>query len=150
MIESGHDSQPTPNPNAHRRVTTPTKPGNPLTQPFWDAAAEGRLVVQQCSSCGHRQWTPQFACQVCLNEQIEWLTCSGNGVIYSASTVHRSPDPERFPPPYVVAVVALEEGPHMLTRVMGSPPSEITIGRAVRVAFRSVDGGPALYEFALV
>jgi len=120
-----------------------------LTRPFWDAASEGRLVIQQCPACGHRQWTPQFACQGCLREEPEWLTCSGNGIIYSASTVHRSPDAERWPPPYVVAIVALAEGPHMLTTVVGALPSEVHIGASVHVVFRADDDGRWLYEFEL-
>jgi uncharacterized OB-fold protein len=49
---------------------------------------------------------------------VGWVKASGRAVIHSFTVSHRSPDPERFPPPYVVALVDLDEGPRMLTRIL--------------------------------
>lgn len=119
----------------------------PLTRPFWEAAARGRLVIQQCADCGQMQWTPQFACRSCLGEQLGWLECSGRAVVYSATVVHRSPDPRLWPAPYVVAVVTLDEGPRMLTRITGADPRAVTIGMPVTVVFRTLDDVHTVYEF---
>ena len=134
-------------PGADQNIFSGSSPSTPLTRPFWEAAARGQLVVQECQVCGHRQWTPQFACRNCLSESMGWLDCSGRGVVYSSTVVHRSPDPQRWPTPYVLAVVTIEEGPQLLTRVVGCSPSEVAIGMPVRVAFGDLAAGPARYEF---
>jgi uncharacterized OB-fold protein len=119
---------------------------NPLTAPFWAAAASGQLVVQRCTECGHAQWTPQPACVQCLSEALQWLPCSGAGVLYSATVVHRSPDPERYPAPYTVAVVTLAEGPSLLTRLRPGPREQVQFGAPVHVVFVEANGQIA-YEF---
>lgn len=119
---------------------------NPLTAPFWAAAADGRLTVQQCTECGNVQWTPQAACVRCLGERLEWRTCSGDGVLYSSSVVHRSPDPAAHPAPYTVAVVTLAEGPSLLTRLRPCAPELVRAGSPVHVVFTEHDGR-MLYEF---
>jgi hypothetical protein len=63
-----------------------------LTKPFWDAAANSRLVFPRCSACLASFFSPQIACPSCLSEAWAWETSSGRGVIHSAATVHRPPD----------------------------------------------------------
>jgi uncharacterized protein len=119
---------------------------NPVTAPFWAATAAGRLVVPHCLDCGNVQWPPQPACGRCLGERLEWLTCSGNGVLYSSTVVHRSPDPHEHPAPYIVAVVTLDEGPNLLTRLRPCPPERRRPGAPVRVVFTEA-AGRTVYEF---
>jgi uncharacterized OB-fold protein len=125
-----------------------TSPG--FLAPVWEAAGRGRLVVQHCRRCDHRQWTPQPACRSCLSEELGWSECSGRGRIYSVTVVHRSPDPARFSVPYVLAIVALDEGPHLLARLRADPDRPPRIGDPVRVVFRTggpSDPGACVYEF---
>ena len=122
----------------------------PFLAPVWEAASRGRLVVQECRRCHNRQWTPQPACRSCLSEDLDWLECSGLGTVYSFTVVHRSPDPVRFAVPYVLAIVQLAEGPHLLTRLNVGPSRAPEIGDAVRAMFRPggpKDPGPVVFEF---
>lgn len=117
-----------------------------LSAPFWAAANEGRLVLQRCTACAAFRWTPQLLCIRCHSDVYEWIQASGRGRIYSATVVHRAPSPA-FTAPYQVAVVELEEGPLMLTRIIDYGPGEVEIGQAVEVAFTRLDDEINLYTF---
>jgi uncharacterized OB-fold protein len=117
-----------------------------LSAPFWAAAREGRLELQRCLDCDSFRWTPQVLCTVCYSERYAWAQVSGRGKIYSHSTVYRAPTAE-FTTPYVVAVVALEEGPMMLTNIVGCFPEAVQVDLAVEVAFERLDEEIVLYRF---
>ena len=117
--------------------------------PVWEAARRGELRVQRCTECGHRWWTPQAACTSCWSEAYEWMPCSGRATLYSWSVVHRAADPEAFGDeiPYVVAIVQLEEGPHMLTNVVGCPPEALRAEMPLEVSFEPASEEIQLYKF---
>jgi uncharacterized OB-fold protein len=117
-----------------------------LSAPFWAAAREGRLELQKCLDCDAFRWTPQVLCTACRSERYAWTPVSGRGKVYSHSTVYRSPTAE-FHPPYVVAVVALDEGPLMLTNIVGCAPEAVRIDLPVAVAFERLDEEITLYLF---
>lgn len=119
-----------------------------LSAPFWAAAARGQLVLQQCASCGSRQWTPQRACRSCLSFRLDWTPVSGRATVYSYSVVTRPQSPS-FRTPYIVAIVELAEGPRLLTDLIGVDPADVAIGMAVQVSFETV-GDIGLYHFAPV
>lgn len=104
------------------------------SKPFWEAAKEGRFLIKRCLSCGRAHWYPRSLCPFCFSERTEWQAGTGKGVIYSYSAMRRAV------PPYVVAFVTLEEGPTMLTNIVGCDPDALAIGQAVRVVFRPSDG----------
>lgn len=110
-----------------------------LTQPFWDAAKEGRLIVPRCNRCGSYFFRPEVACVNCLSLDWEWVESSGKGEIYSYSTVHRPAFPS-FDVPYVIAAVALEEGWYMMSNVIGCDHEDVVIGLALQVQFVEVNG----------
>jgi uncharacterized OB-fold protein len=119
---------------------------SPVSAPFWAAAAEGRLGIQRCTTCGHWQWTPLPACPHCLTETLAWTEVSGRGTVWSWTVVHRPASPA-FRAPYVVAIVELADAPvRMLTDLVGVDTGDVHIGLAVRVCF---DGEEplALYHF---
>jgi uncharacterized OB-fold protein len=128
--------------------TLPRPAPTALSRPFWEAANQGRLVLQKCRPCGHFRWTPQILCTRCLSEDFTWEEVSGEGVIYSFTVVHRPPLPA-FTAPYVLAVVELAEGPLMLTRLVDAPSEALQIGAAVSVAFTRLDEEINLYTFRL-
>lgn len=116
-------------------------------KPFWDATAQSRLVLQQCDNCRKFRWTPQPLCPACHHGGYRWSPVSGRGKIYSYSTVHRAPS-AAFSPPYVVAVVTLEEGPEMLTTIIDSDPQSLRVGAPVSVRFK-VLGDRTVYPFVV-
>ena len=120
--------------------------GDPLSAPFWAAAAEHRLVVQACSSCGVRQFYARPFCLACQSDDIAWVEVRGTGTVYSA-TIVRVPVVQNLEPPYVVAVVELDEGPRITTNVLDKV---VPIGARVRVDWRDRDGLPPLPVFKLI
>ena len=118
-------------------TTIPLPQPTPLSRPHWEGCREGVLRVQRCSACGAYVFIPQPVCTGCQSDALEWVESSGRGTVYSHTTVHRPPRPE-FETPYVVAIVELEEGWHMLTNVVDIPPGDVGVGMPVEVTFRAV------------
>jgi uncharacterized protein len=111
-----------------------------LTEPYWKSVQERRLDLPRCADCAKFHFYPRATCPHCGSAQLEWQTVSGKGEVYSYTVVHRAPSPAfAAEVPYVVAVVALQEGPHLMTNVSG-PPDSVRIGMPVTVAFREFEG----------
>lgn len=111
--------------------------------PYWQAAREGRLALQKCRDCGALRFFPRYLCTACGSERTDWVDASGRGTIHSFTIVHRAAFPEfQARTPYVVALVDLEEGPRMMTNILGADALEVAIGDAVSVTFeaRGADG----------
>ena len=114
--------------------------GDPVTYPFWEAADRHELLIQHCSQCGAYQFYPRPFCLSCNSSDMEWVRSNGDATIYSMTTVHMQIAPQ-FNPPYIVAVVELDEGPRMLTNIEGGKPE---IGNRVKLAWRERQGAPPL------
>jgi uncharacterized OB-fold protein len=106
-----------------------------LSRPHWEGCREGVLHVQHCAACGAYVFIPQPACTACQSAALEWVESSGRGTVYSYTTVWRPPRPE-FEVPYVVAIVELEEGWHMLSNLLDCRPEAARVGLPVEVVFR--------------
>ncbi len=119
-----------------------------LTRPYWDAAREGRLVVQECQGCGRVQHPPLPACPECHSTDLGWRQASGEGTVYTC-TVVRHPTHFAFADkiPYVIALVELAEGPRLVTGITGIPAEQVRAGMTVRVVFREVSDGVTLPYF---
>ena len=115
---------------------------SPETRPFWDAAAEGRLLIKKCLSCGQVHHYPRSICPFCFGDTTEWREASGRGTIYSYSVMRRAPVP------YAIAYVTLEEGVTMMTNIVDCDLDAIRIGQEVKVVFRPTEGGPPVPMFA--
>jgi uncharacterized OB-fold protein len=104
---------------------------------FWEAAREGKLLVQRCRTTGERQFYPRAHCTVCYACEPEWVQAAGTGTLYSYSVAYRAFNPGwSDETPYVFAVVALGEGPHITTNVVDVPFDELACEMPVRVVFR--------------
>ncbi|WP_369260229.1 Zn-ribbon domain-containing OB-fold protein [Streptomyces sp. R35] len=119
-----------------------------FTRPYWEAAAEGRLLLRHCAACDRAHHYPREFCPHCWSEDgVSWRTASGRATLYTWSVVHRNDLPpfgERVP--YVAAVVDLEEGPRMMTEVVecevgeggtGGMRGVLRIGMELEVTFRA-------------
>jgi uncharacterized OB-fold protein len=122
--------------------TIPAPPVSPETKPFWDAAAQGKLLLKRCEACGERHYYPRAMCPFCGSDRTAWVEASGRGTIYSYSVFRRAPVP------YAIAYVTLEEGPTMMTNIVDGDLDAIRIGQRVRVRFTPTDGGPPVPMFA--
>ncbi|GAB7004770.1 OB-fold domain-containing protein [Nocardioides sp. AN3] len=106
-----------------------------LSRPFWDGCREGRLLVQRCASCGRCFFTPSAFCPQCLSTDYEWIESTGRGHVVTTTVIWRPPTPA-FDPPYVVAVVRLEEQYTMLTNIVDVDTETDLIDSPVRVRFQ--------------
>jgi uncharacterized OB-fold protein len=119
-----------------------------ISQPFWDAAKEGRLVVQACGDCGGVQFPPKPLCANCWSRALEWRTCSGRGAVYTYTVAHRtSTRGFREDTPYAVAIVELAEGPRMTSNIVGCLPEDVRIGMPVEAVFDPVTPETTLIKF---
>ncbi|GAA2324622.1 hypothetical protein Scani_68760 [Streptomyces caniferus] len=115
-----------------------------FTRPYWDAAAEGRLLLRRCRAegCGAAHHYPREFCPYCWSEDVGWEQATGRATLYTWSVVHRNDLPpfgERVP--YVAAVVDLVEGPRMMTEIIDCPDSDLRIGMPLGVHFRGSESG---------
>jgi uncharacterized OB-fold protein len=109
---------------------------DPDTQPFWDAAREGRFLIRRCRDCAAAHFYPRPFCPSCWSEAVEWEDASGQATLYTYSVVRHNdlpPWPERVP--YIPAVVDLAEGPRANTRLAGCAPEDVRIGMPLVVDF---------------
>jgi uncharacterized OB-fold protein len=111
------------------------------TKEYWDAAAQGRLLVRKCTACGEAHHYPRTICPFCFSDRTEWVTASGRGTLYSYSVMRRAPVP------YVMAYVTLAEGPTMMTNIVDCDFDKLSIGQDVKLVFKPTDGGPPLPMF---
>lgn len=110
----------------------------PETDPYWTAAADGRLLVRECQECGLIYHYPRALCPDCFSENVEWSEAAGTGEVYSYSVAENVAGWPENELPLVVAYVELDEGPRMLTNIDCSP-DEVTIGTRVESRFTAVD-----------
>ena len=121
---------------------------DPLTRPFWDHAAAGRLAIQVCDSCGDGHFPPSPVCPNCNADEQSWQPVSGRGTLQSWVTFHRAYWPGFAADlPYDVCLVRLEEGPLLLGNIVGGKQGA-RLGAAVQVAFDPADD-PALPQWRL-
>jgi uncharacterized protein len=109
------------------------------TRPFWDAARDRKLLIKRCADCGRAHFYPRRFCPWCWSEAVHWEEASGRAVLYTWSVVHHNdlpPFPDRLP--YVAAVVDLAEGPRMQTNVVDCDADALSVGMALRVAYRDL------------
>ena len=130
---------------------TPLPSPNALTAPYWQAAKQHQLKLPRCEDCGKFHFYPRSTCPHCRSQKLAWQAVSGKGEIYSFTVVHRAPSKGfEGEVPYVVAVVALDEGPHLMTRVVPPAADAVKIGMRVSVAFEDKADDIALPVFQCV
>ena len=113
----------------------------PETLAYWQAADAGRLLVKRCTACGEHHHYPRDICPFCWSEATEWRDAAGTGTVYSFSTMGQGAAA------YTLAYVQLDEGPVMMSNLVGKDPSSWTVGQRVRVAFAPSEGGHAVPVF---
>jgi uncharacterized OB-fold protein len=125
---------------------------NEWTRPFWDAAAEHRLVVPRCTSCGTYRFPPTPFCWNCRAQDVEWVEHDGNGELYSFTVVRHAVIPDvRDALPVIAAVVELPGtgGCRVIGNVVDCEPSDVKIGLPVRLDWYDVREGTSVPIFRL-
>ena len=116
----------------------PVPVATPETAHYWEGTARGELLLQRCHGCATTYFPPQPCCPACAHDDIELVRASGRGSLYSyVVTQLAAPG---FDAPYVIGVVELEEGPRLLTNVIGVAPDPevLVLDAPVEVVFEPV------------
>ena len=113
-------------------ATPPLPEPDALTRSFWEACGEDRLEVCFCGDCGHRFLPPGPRCPKCWSADPAPREVSGRGHVWSFVIYRRTYQPG-MPAPYVVALVELEEGPRMISNIVGCAPEEVEIGMPIEL-----------------
>ena len=126
----------------------PQPMANKESLPFWQAAAEHKLVVQRCNQCEHMQLPPSPICSECRSDDTHFHEVSGRGEVYTYTTVHR-PIAMDQKVPFVVAVITLEGagGVRMISNIVEIEPEELEIGMPVTVAWEDMSDEMAIPRF---
>ena len=111
-----------------------------VDRPFWTGGHDGRLLIERCAGCHRWQHPPAGLCSSCGGDIVP-TPASGRGTVFTF-TVNQHPFHPDVPPPYVIAIIELDEQPDLrvVANVVGCDPDEVHIGMAVEVAFE-VDSG---------
>lgn len=110
---------------------------------FWDQARSGVLVQQYCSNCHTFLSPPAYDCMACHSgpNHIIWQAVSGRATVHTFNVYHRPYHPGfEDDLPYNTAIVELEEGPFLATRITGCENGEIRVGMPVSVTFVEHNG----------
>jgi uncharacterized OB-fold protein len=118
-------------PNASRPLPRPT----PETQHFWDGARVGELRLQRCDDCQHTYFPPRPFCPSCSSRSVSVIKATGRGRLFSYVINHR-PHPA-WSAPYSIAIVELDEGPRMMSNIVGCPqtPEALVLDMPLEVSF---------------
>ncbi|WP_433526117.1 Zn-ribbon domain-containing OB-fold protein [Nocardia pseudovaccinii] len=118
-----------------------------VTEPFWQAARQRRLVAPQCADCATFRLPPTPFCPECLSTAVDWPELSGRAIIYSFAVVHGFPG---LPDVTLVpAVVDLPDAPgaRLVTNVIDIEPEQVRIGMELIVDFHPISHGWLLPVF---
>lgn len=110
--------------------------------PFWEGCDRGELLLARCGGCGHRFYYPRRLCPKCGCGSIGFEPSAGTGTVFSFSEVRVSFYGPAWDSqlPYTVVLVDLDEGPRMLSRLIGNGRSNVRVGDRLRVRFIDVEG----------
>ncbi len=123
-----------------RKASKPRPRPAPESLPFWEGARAHKLLLPRCNACGKFWFPPSRRCPHCLSSDFVWAETSGRGRIYSFVVFHRVYHPAfEGDVPYVVAIVELDEGPRLLSNIVGTPPDDVRCDMRVRVMFEDLD-----------
>ena len=128
-------------PHQERKLRDPAM--NPGDEPYFQAAAEGKLLLKKCNDCGEHHHYPRALCPFCWSDKVEWVQAKGTAEIYTYSITRRG-----GPVPYCIAYVTLDEGPRMMTNIVDCDLDSVKIGQRVKVTFKKTEGGASVPCFA--
>ena len=130
-------------------TTIPAPERDAVNTPYWDSLAQGALSFQRCSACGHAWLPARSECPACLGDQWRWEKAGGGAKLISWVVYHVAFHPafaQRLP--YNVAVVELDEGPRLISNLVGmADPKAFKIDQRLRLVIED-EGGTAVPRFA--
>lgn len=118
-----------------------TSGAEPPDAAFLRHLQDGNIRLQRCDECQRQIFPPRVLCPRCGSTALQWRDVDPHGSVYSATTVRQRPDRGGD---YGLAIVSLDEGARMLSRVLDVEPAQVRIGDRVVATITSLDDGPAI------
>lgn len=126
----------------HPDTIFPAPERDALNTPYWDSLTQGVLSYQHCNSCGHTWLPARTECPHCLEADWRWKAAAGGARLISWVVYHMSYHPafhNRLP--YAVAIVELDEGPRLISNVIGVDDAEsLKIDQRLRLIIEDESG----------
>jgi len=121
------------------RLNAPAPIPTAISQPFWDAAARHELALQRCAQCDQWIFYPRTHCPHCWSDRLLWDLASGKGRLKTFSIVHKPGHPAwATAAPYALGIIALSEGPSMLSTLLAPDLGSLHVGMPLRVRLVSI------------
>ncbi len=121
---------------------------NPDTRLFWEQCRDHHLTFQQCNDCGHVRWPPAIICSQCHSDSHDSIVSTGRGTVFTFVVYHQAFDPAfKEDLPYVVAVVKLEEGPKIISNIVGCDPDKVACDMPVELIWEDITEEFSLPKF---
>jgi uncharacterized OB-fold protein len=121
-----------------------------LTRPFWTAAYEGKLKVQQCGKCGTKNFYPKPCCVECGSRDLKWVETKPKGVVYTFSTaslVMMNLPGWKGDLPVILCLIDLEDGPRLYAQLTGCAPEDVRFGMPVEAYFEKIGENIGIPKF---
>lgn len=115
---------------------------DPVNAEFWKQCQDGILRFQRCADCEAWRFLPRYMCAQCGSPEYEWTPSTGRGLIFSWTVTYQPFHPAFARDiPYVAAVVELEEGVRMATRLLDCDPGAVALDMPVELVFQTIGEG---------
>lgn len=124
---------------------------NSDNQFFWEGCKQKELRFQICSDCNSIRWPPSIMCPNCLSMNFKIISSFGKGTIYSFVVYHRAYHKSMEDEvPYVTAIVELEEGVRILSRIITDNTNHVDCGKKVELIWGNTSKKYPIPLFKLV
>lgn len=121
---------------------------DPLFQPYWEGAAEGKLVLPRCGACRRMNWPPRGACPQCRSTGLVWEEHRHSGRLFTWTVVGRATAPGYDDVPYTVGIVTLDDAPvRLLGVIVDVEPDDLRMDLPLQARFARAGSDP---EFTVV
>ena len=126
-----------------RPVPKPT----PTTQPFWDGAKEGELMLQYDPATRKHQFWPRANSVRSGKRNLRWSRASGKGTLYSYTVTHVPTAGFDGKAPYVIGLIELDEGVRIIANLKDVAPEDAEIGMRVKAVWEKIGEDGAYFAF---
>jgi len=118
------------------------------SKPYWEGLRRHQLLIPRCNACNRYWFPPSTHCPNCTSADFAWTPVSGRGKVFTYVVYHRVYHPGFADEvPYTVALVELEEGPRMISNIVGILPDELACEMPVHVVYEDVADNVTLPKF---
>ena len=128
--------------------TKPLPEPGAVSQPFWDGLREHEIRLQRSKKTGKVIYYPRLVSPHGPNDTLEWVECSGSGIVYSYTVARRPTAPQWADDgDYAIAIVELDEGARLTANIVNCAVDDVKVGMKVRAVFQDVTDEVTLLQF---